>query len=150
MTFEQILESQGTLVYTNVGTSMMPLLRQRRDLLVLVRPEGRLRLWDVPLFRRPNETGKYILHRILWVGKHGYWICGDNQWRPEWVRDEQIIAVLNMVRRDGKMLVVRSTSLHPRVSLAYRLYVFVWCFFFPIRAAILLARHVVQKLTHAA
>ena len=30
-TFEELLTQDGYLVYTNVGSSMLPLLRQRRD-----------------------------------------------------------------------------------------------------------------------
>lgn len=148
--YEDILEQQGVLVYTNVGISMMPLLRQNRDLLYITKPEGRLRMWDVPLFRRynapPDRT--YVMHRVLWVGKHSYIICGDNQWWPEFgVRDEQIIGVLDTVKRmsaDGQQveetIVVRSTPEHPKVPFKYRLYVFVWCFFFPIRAALFMVR----------
>lgn len=35
MTFEEVLERDGKLVYTNKGVSMMPLLRQDQDLLVI-------------------------------------------------------------------------------------------------------------------
>ena len=48
--YEEILSSGSTLVYTNVGKSMMPMLRQRRDLLIIERkPPGRLKKYDVPL-----------------------------------------------------------------------------------------------------
>lgn len=75
--FEDILRTQGKLVYTNTGTSMMPLLRQHRDLLIIAPPPtDRLRLWDVPLYKRDN--GQYIMHRVLWVRKDDYIMCGDN------------------------------------------------------------------------
>lgn len=134
--FEDIIKQQGKLVYTNTGISMMPLLRQHRDLLIIAPPpEGRLRIWDIPLYRRDN--GQYIMHRVLWVRKDDYIICGDNQWRPETgITDRHIIGVLEAVNRDGKLLPVRATAEHPHVPFGYRLYVFVWCFFFPIRAVI--------------
>ena len=31
--FEELLEKDGYIVYTNVGCSMLPLLRQRRDII---------------------------------------------------------------------------------------------------------------------
>ena len=145
--FEEILAQQGKLAYTNVGISMMPLLRQHRDVLIIApRPVGRLKLWDVPLFRR--ASGQYVMHRVLWVGRHSYVMCGDNQWRPEFgVTDDQILGVLEAVKRrppegvadpdDGRLLPVRSTPEHPHVPFKYRVYVFLWCFFFPIRAFIL-------------
>ena len=46
-TYEEELERHGKLVYPNVGFSMMPLLRQHRDLMVISRrPEGRLKKYD--------------------------------------------------------------------------------------------------------
>jgi hypothetical protein len=49
-TYEEILGKGQTLAYTNVGKSMMPLLRQRRDILIIEpRPSGRLKKYDVPL-----------------------------------------------------------------------------------------------------
>lgn len=135
--FEQILSEQGKLVYTNVGTSMMPLLRQQRDLLIIApKPEGRLRLWDVPLFKRDN--GKYIMHRVLWVRRHDYLICGDNQWRIErGITDRHIIGVLEAVVRDGKTLPVRPSAEYPKVPFRYRLYVALICLTFPIRCPFL-------------
>jgi len=136
MTFEQIIEQQGKLVFTNTGISMMPLLRQHRDLLIIApKPEGRLRRWDVPLYKRDN--GQYVMHRVLWVRKNDYVMCGDNQWRPEFgIQDRHIIGVLEAVNRDGKILPVRSTEEHPTVPLKYRIYVFLWCFFYPVRAVL--------------
>ena len=40
-TFEEEIRQNGYLVYTNVGASMMPLLRQNRDLMVIEQKEGR-------------------------------------------------------------------------------------------------------------
>lgn len=136
MTFEEIIAQQGHLVYTNTGTSMMPLLRQHRDLLVIMpKPEGRLHRLDVPLYKRDN--GKYILHRILWVRKKDYILCGDNQWHPECgISDRHIIGILDAVVRDGKTIPLRSTPEHPHVSWKYRLYVLLWCDFYLLRAPI--------------
>lgn len=136
MTFEEIIAQQGHLVYTNTGISMMPLLRQHRDLLVIMpKPEGRLHRLDVPLYKRDN--GKYILHRILWVRKKDYILCGDNQWHPECgISDRHIIGILDAVVRDGKTIPLRSTPEHPHVSWKYRLYVHLWCDFYLLRAPI--------------
>ena len=51
--YEEFLEANGELTYTNVGTSMMPLLRQGRDLFtVRKKTEERCRAGDVVLYRR--------------------------------------------------------------------------------------------------
>lgn len=132
--FEDILEQEGQLVYTNVGTSMMPLLRQRRDVM-LIRKKGpeRLHWLDCPLYKRDN--GQYILHRVLWVRRHDYIICGDNQWHPETgITDRHVIGVLEAVDRDGKQLLMSSAKM--------RLYGFLQFVFFPLRALVLFMRAV--------
>ena len=130
-TYEEELALHGKLVYTNVGTSMMPLLRQHRDLMIIQkRPEGRLKKYDAVLYKRGE---KYILHRILRVRPQDYVICGDHCWRREFgVTDAQILGVLIGVVRDGKEISVTDRK--------YLCYVHLWCDFYLIRAAILFAR----------
>lgn len=139
-TYEEQLDLHGTLVYTNVGDSMLPLLRQRRDLLIIgKRPEGRCKKYDVVLYKRPS--GQYVLHRILKVRKDDYVICGDNRRVREFgVPDEWIIGVLTGVVRDGKKLDLNSFK--------YRCYVHLWCDFFPIRAALIRLRNANGKRKH--
>lgn len=147
--FEEILRTQGKLVYTNTGTSMMPLLRQHRDLLIIAPPPtGRLRLWDVPLYKRDN--GQYVMHRVLWVRRNDYIVCGDNRWMLETgIADRHIVGVLEAVNRDGKIIPLRKGSEYGSVPLLYRAYVFLWCVFFPIRAIILYIKSIIKyKLSH--
>ena len=130
-TFEEILERDGKLVYTNVGDSMRPLIRQDRDLIIIEKPQGRLNKYDVPLYRR--DSGQYVLHRILKVRSDDYVICGDNRWKKEYgITDRHIIGVLTAVVRDGREI--------PVTDRKYRLYVHMWCDFFPIRAFLLKAK----------
>lgn len=106
-TFEEIIEREGALVYTNVGDSMMPLLRQNRDLVVIVRKpqDRRLRMLDIPLYKR--DSGQYVLHRIMWVRKNDYVCCGDNRHHFETgVEDRHIIGILSAVVKDGKEIPV--------------------------------------------
>ena len=126
--FEDILAGDGKLIYTCVGTSMLPMLRQRRDMVIVRRPQGALRKYDVPLYRR--DSGKCILHRIVKIRPDGYVLCGDNQWRREYgVTDRQIIGVLTGFVRDGREISVTDRR--------YRLYVHVWCDLFWLRAGLL-------------
>jgi signal peptidase I len=48
-TFEEIIEKDGYLVYTCKGFSMMPLLRQHRDLVVISKITEPLKKYDVIL-----------------------------------------------------------------------------------------------------
>ena len=90
-TFEEEITHNGFLLYRNVGDSMLPLIRQGKDLLLIARkPQGRLNKYDVPLYRR--DSGQYVLHRILKVRKNDYVLCGDNRWRREiGITDRHII-----------------------------------------------------------
>lgn len=124
--FEDVLARDGKLIYTGVGNSMLPMLRPRRDVIVIRRPAGRLKRYDVALYKR--DTGRYILHRVLRVKSDSYVLCGDNQWQREpGVRDEQVIGVLTAFVRDGREI--------PVTDRRYRLYVHVWCDLFWLRAA---------------
>jgi len=128
ITFEEEIRKNGKLLYTNVGDSMMPLIRQDRDILIINRPQGRLKKYDVPLYKRDN--GQYVLHRILKVRANDYIMCGDNRYRKEYgITDHHIIGVLTAIVRDGREISVTD----PR----YRFYVHLWCDLFPVRRFIL-------------
>ena len=81
-TFKEQLELHGKIIYTNVGTSMMPLLRAGRDVMIIERPEGRLKKYDVALYIRAD--GMYVLHRVLKVRDKDYVICGDHCTKKEY------------------------------------------------------------------
>ena len=137
--FEAEIAARGKLVYTNVGTSMLPFIRQGRDLIVISqKPEGRLRRYDVPLYRR--SSGQYVLHRILKVRKQDYVLCGDNRWKREFgVTDDQIIGVLTAIVRDGREEI-------PVTDPAYLRRVHLWCDFYPIRAGIILLHRILRGM----
>ena len=61
-TFESLLERDGKLVYKTRGISMLPMLHENRDLVVIERADKRLKPGDVALYRR---GGQYVLHRVL-------------------------------------------------------------------------------------
>lgn len=136
-TFEQELEQHGTLIYTNVGDSMMPLLRAHRDLIIIEKASGRCKKYDVPLYRR--DSGQYVLHRILKVRKEDYVTCGDNRYCREYgITDKHIIGVQTGFVRDGKT--------YHTTDKKYRLYVHLWCDFFYIRAIILMAKKWIKHI----
>ena len=113
-TFEELLERDGKLVYTNVGTSMLPLLRQGRDLFIVEkRGPGRLKAGDVVLYRRPPD--KYVLHRIVEVREGEYVILGDNCVnRVFGIVDGDILGVMTGFVRNGRQ--------HAVTDRGYRLY----------------------------
>ena len=126
MTFEEELDTHGGFLFTNVGDSMKPMIRQGRDVLeITARPEGRLKKYDIPLYKAGD---RYILHRILQVREHDYLIAGDHNYSKEIVTESQIIGMLTGLTRDGRQRKLSGPK--------YRLYLFFWCDLFPIRATI--------------
>ena len=104
---EEVLRDKGYIVYTNEGDSMMPLLQQHRDLMVIHQITKPPKKNDAVLFKRPN--GAYVLHRIIKVCKHGnYRIAGDNRSFSELIPKEWIIGILLEVIRDGRHISVDS------------------------------------------
>lgn len=128
-TFDEMLQEKGYLIYTNVGVSMMPFLRERRDIIEIRQKDRatRCRRYDVVMYKMGN---KYILHRILKVRQNDYVICGDHNFRREFgVTDDRILGVMTRVIRNGKSIATD--------NIWYKLYVHLWCDLYPIRAFIL-------------
>lgn len=117
ISYEEYLAQTGSMTYTNVGRSMLPLLRQGRDLFTLkIKSDERCKVGDVVLYRR---GGKYILHRVVEVREKDYVILGDNCVRREFgITDDDIIGVMTGFVRNGKE--------HDVTDLDYRLYSALW------------------------
>lgn len=68
MHIEEVLASQGVYISTTSGVSMYPMLRDRRDTIIIRPVSGRLKKYEVPLYRRGED---YVLHRIVKVTPEG-------------------------------------------------------------------------------
>lgn len=121
--FQERLEAGQQVRFSPMGTSMLPMLREGRDSVVLSPAPARLRKYDLPLYRR--DSGAYVLHRVAAVGED-YTCIGDNQFVYEpGVRQEQIIAVVTGFRRNGRD--------HTVTEPGYRLYCRIWHYSRPLR-----------------
>ena len=103
--FERELAEHGRLIYTNVGVSMMPLIREGKDVMVIEACKEPPKKLDVVLFVRPDVQGRgrYVVHRILKKRRDGsYFIAGDHDTSGEIVTREQILGRLTGLVRDGK------------------------------------------------
>lgn len=138
VSIEQMLDEKGIYIGTTVGTSMEPLLRTRRDVVVIEKPTGRLKRNDVPLYRR---GGDYVLHRIVKVLPDSYVILGDNCRNREYgITDGDIIGVLTAFYRKGKYCTV--------TALRYRAYVFAVRMLRPFRLAYRMLRSIATRIYH--
>ena len=138
---QEQLKAEGYYVSTTVGVSMWPMLRNRRDR-VIIRPveSGRLSRYDLPLYQRPD--GKFVLHRIIGVKEDHYVIRGDNTYVKEHVPDAWIVGVMSEFYRGKRHITAESRR--------YRAYAAVWTWLFPIRyvvrGGLLLSRRAFRKL----
>ena len=89
---EQLALSKTVRFYPR-GVSMLPLLRENIDSVVLASVPPALKKYDLPLYRR--DDGQFILHRIVRVEGDTYTCMGDNQHIPEpGVRRDQMVALV--------------------------------------------------------
>ena len=100
---EEALKTQGKCVFPVKGTSMLPLLHKERDTVVIVPVNGRLKKYDVALYKAGEN---YVLHRVIRVKKDYYVIRGDNCIEREKVPFESVIGVAEGFYIDGKYLSV--------------------------------------------
>ena len=98
-TIEEVLLLHGQYVGPTVGVSMLPMLKNRRDTIVVRAKTERLQRLDVALYRRGDA---YILHRVLQPIDGGYIIRGDNCYTDEKVPEDAVIGVLTEYFRKGK------------------------------------------------
>lgn len=113
----------GSVRFSPKGSSMLPMLRQGRDSVVLSPVPKMLRKYDIPLYRRDN--GQYVLHRIIDAGDT-YTCMGDNQFRPEpGIRQDQIIGVVTAFYREERQIRVENPG--------YRIYCRFWYHTRPLR-----------------
>ncbi len=120
--------SAGTDVRLHVsGISMTPILHDKRDTVVLSKPD-KIKKYDIVLHQR--ENGQYIMHRIIKKRGDVLTIAGDFEIEKEYpVYTDAVIAKVTSFVRNGK-------SYTPN-DFVIRLYSFIWVLIFPFRYMVL-------------
>lgn len=101
--FEDVLNANGELFFTNVGYSMYPLIRQREDILHIVK-SNTYKKGDIILYK--SDIDHYVLHRILKIKKDKIICAGDyNYFKDKPITNEQILGLLiSIKKKDGKVI----------------------------------------------
>ena len=133
----EVIDSGGEFRLFPRGTSMLPLLRQGKDSVVLVKGTKTPQKRDIIFYKRPN--GQFVLHRILRVEKDGTFVlCGDNQTLLEkGITRDMIIASVSAFYRGETRREINSVS--------NRIYEIFWCFM-PLRKLVFFARRALSKI----
>ena len=114
--FRAQLAKGQTVRFMPRGVSMLPMLRQGIDSVVLSPLPEKLKRYDLPLYQR--ENGQYILHRVVEVGDT-YTCLGDNQFELEYgVKHSQMIGLVTTFFRGKKQ--------HSVNELGYQIYCRIW------------------------
>lgn len=135
---EDVLKSGGEFRMYPKGTSMLPLIVQTRDSVVLVRNfDTPAKKHDIAFYRR--KSGQFVLHRVMDVCEDGtYTMCGDNQTQLErGIEKDQIIAYVSRIYRKNKEIKAD--------GFWYSAYVFLWTKM-PVRKFFFFLRRVKNKL----
>ena len=118
------------------GNSMLPMLVQGRDSVVLSPVTQPLRRGDLPLYQR--KSGQYVLHRVIAAGET-YTCCGDNQVEAErGISHEQVIAVVTAFVRKGKRVAADAPL--------YRAYSCVWMASRPLRRVWRAGKRILKRI----
>lgn len=129
---ERLQNGQSVQFYPK-GTSMLPLLRQGRDSVVLSPLQNELKPYDLPLYKR--ENGQYVLHRVVKIGET-YTCIGDNQFVFEkGLHREQMIGIVTSFTRGEREVKVTDWR--------YCLYVRLWHYSRPVRKIIRKVKRIV-------
>lgn len=120
---KECLAAGQSIRFSPRGISMLPMLREGADCVILSPVPEKLKKYDIALYQRDN--GQYVLHRIIEVGET-YSCMGDNQFVKEFgLRYEQMIAVVTVFYRGEEEYSVR--------DLEYWLYCRFWHLSRPVR-----------------
>ncbi len=123
---EQALAINTEIHVLTQGTSMRPLFKSHRDVVVIGRVTRELKRGDVPLYRNAREGKPYVLHRILKVKADEYIIRGDNTYKLEHVSRDRVVGVMTAFYRKGRYCDCQK-------SRGYRLYIFLNRISYPAR-----------------
>ena len=133
---KEVIESGGEFRLYPRGTSMLPLLRQGKDSVILVAPQKPQKR-DILFYKRAN--GQFVLHRVVGIAKDGSCImCGDNQSELEkGITADMIIASVSAIYKGEKRI--------EKNAFGRKIYELFWCIM-PFRKLLFFFRRILSKI----
>ena len=130
------LEKHGMYLSVPHGVSMWPMIRDRKDIIEIVKLKEAPKRYDLVMYTLPNLQG--VIHRVLYKKGDVYVICGDNCFKKEYVSPENIHGIATRFYRNGKWYDVNNKW--------YLFYVHIWCDFCFLRRFILYCRYILKRI----
>ena len=130
------LEKNGSYLSVPKGISMRPMIVGGRDAVMIRKIKKPPKRYDLVMYVRPNMQG--VIHRVIHVRNGRYIICGDNCWRLEYVKPEQIKGIVTEYCRKGG-------EWKPVTNFWYQVYVHIWVDFLFIKRPIFYLRDKIKK-----
>lgn len=121
------IKEEGKAYFYTKGVSMLPTLKEGRDISVLIPVIREIKRGDIVLFVRKGDPDRLVLHRVIKrLGNGTYLIRGDNTYGSESVKEENILALLEGFFRKGRYFDCEKSK-------CYRIYSFLRMLFYPLR-----------------
>ena len=112
------LLNNGVIAFVPSGNSMWPTLKNRKQSVIVKKKTDKLRPMDVALYCR--ENGSNVLHRVIKATDFGYIMCGDSQFTPEKVIEDNVYGVMTGFYRGKKYIDVNDAGYIGRVKKLYK------------------------------
>lgn len=94
---KSMLETYGAVTVKPKGRSMLPFLKENRDTVIIKKPCGRIKKYDIVMYMHEDVL---VLHRVIKNGNGFSVICGDNSQVTENVNNNDIIGVAVQISND--------------------------------------------------
>ena len=131
-----MLERDGRYISVPNGISMKPMIRGRKDAVLIEKLVDKPKKYDLVIYVRGKDLG--VIHRVLFIKNNQYIICGDNCWQLEYVKPEQIKGIVTEYCRNGKW--------HSTDYFFYKVYVHLWVDLFFIRQPLFYIRDKIKRV----
>ena len=97
----EALEKNCSFTLIPRGTSMLPLIREGKDSVILSPLPYTVNVGDIILYKRTN--GQFVLHRVMKAKNGSFTMCGDNQVVFEkGITRQNMIALASGIIRDDE------------------------------------------------
>ena len=130
------LEKNGCYFISPKGISMKPMLGNKTSVVEIHKLDRPAKRYELVMYVRPNLQG--VIHRVIRVYDDHYLIVGDNCWRKENIKKEQVKGIVVRFYRKGKW--------YDTDNKWYRLYVHIWVDFLFIKRPLFFVRDKLKNL----